>query len=117
MSQKPKPKPLIGDWHGFYNTIEEISNSNAPVPSKCPPLSFEFNFDTAAHKFILLEAVNYDLGKFIDQHPGSTISYSSEQRPLHKLENLLRHHPTYERFATNYGQLIDYPLKKLDQRT
>ena len=54
--KKSQTKPLIGDWNGFYNTIEDIENSNAPVLSKFP-LEFEFNFDAAAHNSNLLEAV------------------------------------------------------------
>ena len=84
MSQKPQPKPLIGNWYGFYKTLEEVTNSNAPIPSKSP-LEFEFSFGAAAYNSNILEAVNHNLGEFIDQHPGSTISYGSELLPLHQL--------------------------------
>jgi len=62
----------------------------------------------------LLEEVGYDLGKFIDQNPGSTISYGSELRPINQLEPLLCHHHSFERFKSNYINGIDYPIEPLD---
>ena len=116
MSQKFLPKTLIGDSHGFYKTIEEIANSNAPVLYKYA-LEFEFSFDAAAHNSNLLEAINYDLGKFIDQHPGSTISYGSELCPLLQLDSLPRRYLTYKRFSIIHVEGIDYPLEKVDEGT
>ena len=112
LSQNPQPKPLIGNWYGFYKTIEEVTNSNAPIPKKTP-LEFEFSFGAAAYNSNILEAVNHNLGELIDQHPRSTISCGSELRPLHQLEPLLRHHSNYERFAINHVEGIHCPLKKI----
>ena len=53
----------------------------------------------------------------IEQHPGSIIIYGSELRPLHKLEPLLKHHPTYEKSAINHVVGIYYPLKKINKGT
>ena len=69
--------------------------------------------EAASHNSNLLEEVNYDLGKFIEQNPGTTISYGSELCPLDQIQPLLRHHPTYDRFESNYINGIDYPLEDL----
>jgi hypothetical protein len=86
----------------------------ALAPSSSP-LKFEFTADAATYNSDLLEEVGYDLGKFIDQHPGSTISYGSELRPLDQLEPLLFHHHSYEHFKSNYINGIDYPIEPLDE--
>ena len=57
--------------------------------------------------------MNYDLAKFIDLLPGSTISYGSELRPVNQFEPLLIHHPNYDRFKVNLMEGIDYPLEDL----
>ena len=94
--------------------MESIANSTVPTPSKSP-IEFEFTMDAATHNSNLLEQVGYDLGKFIDQHPGSTISYGSELRPIKQLESLLCHHPSYERFKLNHLNGIDYPVNDLSE--
>ena len=38
--------------------------------------------DAATHNTNLLEEVGYNLGKFIEMHPNSIISYGFELRPL-----------------------------------
>lgn len=71
--------------------------------------------DAAQHNSNLLEEVGYDLGKFINQHQGSTISYGSELRPVNQLEPLLQHHPTFPRFKYNHLNGIDYPINDIDE--
>ena len=83
--------PSSGDWDGFYSTVEQVANAAVPAPSSCP-LQFEFTVEAATYNSNLLEEVGCDLGKFIDQNPGSTISYGSELFPLDQLEPLLIHH-------------------------
>jgi len=102
-----------GDWNSFYSTVESVAKSTAPAPSSSP-FQFEFTVEAATHNSNLLEDFGYDLGKFIDQHPGSTISYGSELRPLDQLEPLLYHHHSYEHFKSNYINGIDYPIEQLD---
>ncbi|KAL7525801.1 hypothetical protein ACHAXR_002849, partial [Thalassiosira sp. AJA248-18] len=103
-----------GNWDEFYESVEYLAESTVPVPCDTS-LQFEFSMDAATHNSNLLEDVGYDLGKFIDQHPGSTISYGSELRPLDQLQPLLQHHPSYERFAYNHLNGIDYPVDSLSQ--
>ena len=102
-----------GDWDGFYETVEAVARTAVQAPQKCP-LDFEFTIDAANHNSSLLEEVGYDLSKFIDQHPSSTISYGSELRPLSHLEPLLHHHPLYDQFAKNHVHGIDYPLNDIE---
>ena len=66
--------------------------------------------DAATHNTSLLEEVGYDLRKFIEMHPLSTISYGSKIRPLEQLTPLLQHHPTLEHLAKNLQHGIDHPL-------
>ena len=89
-----------------------VAKAEAPPPSSSP-LEFEFTYDAAATNSSLLEEVGYDLGAFIDKHPGSTISYGSELRPLSQIEPLLQHHPSYEHFKRNMLEGIDYPLEEI----
>ena len=105
--------PSSGDWDGFFSTVKQVTNAEVPAPSSCP-LQFEFTVEAATYSSNLLEEVGYDLGKFIDQNPGSTISYGSKLCPLDQLEPLLTHHYSYERFKSNYINGIDYPLEPLD---
>ena len=81
------------------------------------PIEFEYTIDAVANNSNLLAEVEYDLGKFIDQHPDSTISYGSELRPLDQLESLLSlsHHPSFERLKQNHAHGIDYPLEPLSE--
>ena len=74
-----------GNWNELYDTVELVARALVPVPSKCP-VEFEFTMDAVTHNSSLLEEAGYDLGKFIDQHPGSTISYGSKLHPLDQLE-------------------------------
>ena len=46
-------------------------------------------------------------------HPGSTIRYGPEIRPLEHMDPLLWHHPTFNRFAENLQHGIEYLLKKI----
>ena len=71
--------------------------------------------DAAQQNSNLLEEVGYDLGHFINQHPGSTISYGSELRPISQLEPLLHHHPTFQRFKYNHLNRIDYPIEEIEE--
>ena len=71
--------------------------------------------DTATHNPNLLEQVGYDLGKFIDQHRGFTITYRSELCPIKQLQPILLHHPSYERFKLNHLNGIDYPVNDLSK--
>ena len=94
--------------------MESIANAAVPTPLKSP-IEFEFTMDAATHNSNLLEQVGYNLGKFINNHPGSTISYGSELRPVEQLEPLLIHHPSYERFKLNHLNGIDYPVNDLSK--
>ena len=94
--------------------VEAVAKSTAPAPL-ISPFHFEFTADAATHNSNLPEEVGYNLGKFIDKHPGSTISYGSELRPLDQLEPLLLHHHSYEHFKSNYINGIDYPIEPLDE--
>ena len=94
--------------------MKTIALSKVPVPS-ASPVKFEYTIDAVADNSNLLAEVEYDLGKFIDQHPGSTISYGSELRPLDQLKPLLSHHPSFERLKRKYANGIDYPLKPLSE--
>jgi len=102
-----------GDWKGFYSTVEKIAHSPVPAPSSSS-LKFEFTVDAAVHNSSLLEQAGYDLGKIIDQCPGSTISYGSELRPITQLEPLLHHHPTFQHFKSSHLNGIDYPIDEID---
>ena len=56
-----------GNWNGFYKTVELVTLSAVPTPSKCP-FAFEFTMEVATHNSSMLEEVGYNLGKFIEQH-------------------------------------------------
>ena len=71
--------------------------------------------DTTIHNSNLPEQLGYDLGKFTDKHPGSTISYSSKLRPTNQLQPILLHHPFYTRFKLNHLNVIDYPVNDLNE--
>ena len=72
--------------------------------------------DAASHNTSLLEEVGYNLGKFIDKHLGSTISYGSELYPLEHLEPLLQHHHAFNHFASNLQYGIGYPLNDITNK-
>ena len=55
------------------------------------------------------------MSRFINQHPGSTISYGSELCPISQLEPLLQHHPTFDRFTENHLNGIDYPINDINE--
>ena len=94
--------------------MENVAKSATPAPLGSP-LQFEFSMGAANHNSNLLEDVGYDLRTFIAQHPGSTISYGSELRPINQLEPLLHHHPTFQCFKENHLNGIDYPIKDIDE--
>jgi len=104
--------PHTGNWHQFYTQVETIARSAVPAPT-ASPIEFEYTIDAATNNSNLLAEVGYDLGKFINQHPGSTMSYGSELRPLDQIGPLLTHHPSFERFKRNHAHGIDYPLEPL----
>ena len=54
------------------------------------------------------------MSRFIDQHPGSTISYSYELCPISQLEPLLQHHPSFDCFTENHMNGIDYPINNIN---
>ena len=89
--------------------METLAPPVVPAPT-ASLIEFEYTIDAATNNSNLLAEVNYSLGKFIDQHPGSTMSYGSELRPLEQLEPLLTHHPSLERFKRNHTYRIDYSL-------
>ena len=93
--------------------MKSIAQSEVQAPKDCP-LKFEFSEEAAVHNTALLAEVDYDLGRFIESHPGTTISPGSELRPLSQLQPLLRHHPMFDRFASNLTNGIDYPLNEID---
>ena len=78
-------------------------------------IEFEYTIDAATNNSNLLAEVGYDLRKFINKHPGSTMSYGSELRPLDQIGPLLTHHPSFERFKRNHAHGIDYPLEPLPE--
>ena len=103
------PKPLTGDWTGFYKTVESVARAEVKVPS-ASPLHFEYTVDAAEHNAALLETFNFDLEQLIDAHPGTTSSYGSELRPVEQLRPLLQHHPYWNDFEENLCNGIDYPF-------
>ena len=107
--------PSSEDWDGFFSAVEQVTRTAVLAPSSCP-LQFEFTVDAATYNSNLMEEIGYNLGKFINQNPGSTISYGSELRPLNQLEPLLVHHQSYDRFKSNHINGIDYPLEPLDNK-
>ena len=93
-----------------------MATAGTPVPT-APPLQFEFTLDAAAHNAAALEKFDFDLDSFIRAHPGTTLSYGSELRPLDQLEPLLRHHPNFPRFSRWHTHGISYPVDDLDEET
>ena len=69
--------------------------------------------DAASNNASTLEAYGFDLETFIKHHPGSTISYGSELRPVAQLQPLLQHHPHFAHFEHNHTHGIDYPINGL----
>ena len=100
---------MTGNWDEFYKAIEKLARTPAPIPAK-GPFEFDFTMDASSHNISLMEEVGYDLGKFVDKHPGSTIRYGSKLRPLEHLEPHLQHHHVFNHFAGNLQYGIDYPL-------
>ena len=87
-----------------------------PVPT-ASPLQFEFTLDAASRNVSVLEEFGFDLDAFIRAHPGTTLSYGSELRPLDQLEPLLQHHPNFPRFSRWHTHGISYPVNDLDEET
>ena len=89
-----------------------MAKAEVPPPSSCP-LQFEFTLEAASTNSSILEGCGFDLSKFINDHPGSIVSYGSKLRPLDQLRPLLQHHPNFERFAHNHTHGISYPIDDL----
>ena len=81
-----------GNWDGFYEAVEAVAKAEVPAPSQCP-LQFEFTLDAASNNASILGDYGFDLGEFIKHHPGSTVIYGSELRPLDQLQPLLQQPP------------------------
>ena len=89
-----------------------MAKAEVPAPSQCP-LQFEFTLDAASNNASLLGDYGFDLEEFIKHHPGSTVSYGSELRPLDQLQPLLQFHPSYEHFEHNHIHGIYYPINNV----
>ena len=76
---------------------------------------FEFSQKAARHNSNILMTHDYDLEKAISAFPGSTVTPGSELRPFLQLDQLLSHHPHFERFKTNSTVGIDYEITELSE--
>jgi hypothetical protein len=106
-----------GNWEQFHQTIKSICNSSPPTPEKSD-FQFEFTNKAAMHNSDLIQRAEYDLKKAISNHNRfTTLTMGSELRPIHELDSLLSHHPSYRLFRWNSTHGIDYPAREIDEET
>ena len=81
------------------------------TPSASPFL-YKYTVDAAEYNANLLKSFDYELGKVIDAHPGTTSSYGSELCPIKQLQPLMRHHLYWDFFEENHTQGINYKFER-----
>lgn len=74
---------------------------------------FENSRDAALHNAIVLENFNYNLHDAILAQPNSQVSYGSEFRDPSILEELLQHHPHWEKLKNILLHGATFPLRSI----
>jgi hypothetical protein len=113
---------LVGAKQSKLRFIEAIrSLFETPSPALNPPL-FIFNLskEAADYNAAILTANNFDLDKIITKQHPSQLSYGSEFRQAHQLQDLLGAHPLWPRLKEILEHGATFPLEEIsdvDQAT
>jgi len=85
-----------------------------PSPDLNPPL-FIFNLskEAAEYNAAILTACNFDLNRIIKRQHPSQISYGSEFRPSHQLQELFVFHPLWPNLKETLENGATFPLKEI----
>lgn len=95
--------------------LEIVKNLQATPSSKLNPPKFIFKLNKEAAEFNanILSGYGFNLREVIkDQHP-SQISFGSEFRSPNLLQELLCHHPLWERLRTILVEGAHFPLREI----
>ena len=91
--------------------IQAIANTDVETLSASPFL-YKYTVSAAEYNANLHKSFDYNHGKVIDAHPGTTSSYGSKLHPIEQLQPLMRHHPYWDFFEENRTKGIDYEFKQ-----
>jgi hypothetical protein len=90
--------------------IESLCTAECPEPT-LQPFIFEGTAAASHHNKTILSTYLHHLGNVIGDFPNSSISYGSEFRPIHQLEPLLQHHPSWPKFCDLLTHGSRYPVQ------
>ena len=111
------PAPIIGpcddfdppSW--FLEAIQAICSGPSTVPTKSP-LCFELSEQAAEHNAEVLRAVDFELGRLIQDHSSSTLGFGSEFRQVSELRPLLGRHPHFPRLEKLFTEGMHYVFNR-----
>ena len=114
-SQNQFIKASTNYWpNDLLGTISLVLNVKCPWPSK-PEFQFQFNKESAAKNFCIMNKYNKYLSKAIAAQFNSPLRYCSEFFPTNTLEVLFRRHPNWTRMKNILENGSAWPLEKLEE--
>ena len=103
------------DW--FLVALRDIAGAEPEVPKKSP-IVFENTKEAAATNARLLEAVDFDIERLINENSATTLGYGSEFRTVDQLRPLIGRHPHFTDLSKVLISGMPYVFEReLDQVT
>ncbi len=90
-----------------------MHTTSCPAPTLQPFIFLPY-LTAAEHNKTILSIHQYNLGAFIEAHPGSSIAYGSEFHPAEQLEPLLLSHPKWPKLRQTFVHGSQYASRPRD---
>ncbi len=102
-------------WPTKISSIVKAIISSDCIPPSETPFLFELSIEAAHKNFCVLSKYNFDLGRVIEAHKNSPISYGSEFRPSSTLHQILHLHPRWPLFKSLLDGGSSWPLSTITE--
>ncbi len=98
----------------LINIIGDIQPQPSPAPMK-QEFAFKLTKEAAAKNFCVLKKYGLDLGRAIDAHKLSPLSYGSEFKPPHILRRIFHNHPLWPRMEQLLINWLHWLLEEISE--